>query len=44
MIKKDGTVISHNNKELVLKMYNAITESKKDASLEGLANIEKRWV
>lgn len=43
MLKKDGSVIAHNNKDLVLKMYNAINESKKDASLTDLANIEKRW-
>jgi len=42
MIKKDGTVISHSNKDLVLKMYNAIVESKKDVSLLDLASIEKK--
>ncbi|GFP75761.1 methyl-accepting chemotaxis protein [Clostridium fungisolvens] len=41
MIKKDGTVIAHSNKDLVIKMYNPIEEAKKDSSLNGLANIEK---
>jgi len=42
MISKNGTTISHSNKDLVLKMYNAVSESKKDASLTDLANIEKK--
>ncbi|MGV8981052.1 methyl-accepting chemotaxis protein [Clostridium sp.] len=42
MIKKDGTVIAHTNKDLVMKMYNAIEESKKDDSLVELAGIEKK--
>jgi len=33
MISKNGTTISHSNKDLVLKMYNVVSESKKDASL-----------
>ncbi|PRR83638.1 methyl-accepting chemotaxis protein [Clostridium vincentii] len=41
MIKGDGTTISHSNKDLVLKMYNAIKESENDASLKPLADIEK---
>ncbi|GFZ33877.1 methyl-accepting chemotaxis protein [Clostridium zeae] len=41
MIKKDGTVIAHNNKDLVMKLYNPIEEAKKDASLNELANVEK---
>ncbi|MES9144016.1 cache domain-containing protein, partial [Cutibacterium acnes] len=41
MIKKDGTIIAHSNKDLVLGMYNANEESKKDSSLEALANIQK---
>jgi len=42
MIRKDGAVIAHSNKDLVINMYNAIEESKKDASLEDLASIEKK--
>jgi methyl-accepting chemotaxis protein len=42
MIKKDGTTIAHSNKDLVIKMYNAIEEAKKDVSLQPLANIEKK--
>ena len=42
MIKKDGTTIAHSNKDLVIKMYNAIEEAKKDASLQALADIEKK--
>jgi len=42
MIKKDGTVIAHSNKDLVMKMYNAVEESKKDNSLVALAGIEKK--
>ncbi len=41
MITKDGTTIAHSNKDLVLKMYNAIEEAKKDDSLLALADIEK---
>ena len=42
MIQEDGTTIAHSNKDLVMSMYNAIEESKKDASLQPLANIEKK--
>ncbi len=42
MIKKDGTNIASNNKDLVTKMYNPIEEAKKDAKLQGIANIEKK--
>ena len=42
MIRKDGTVIAHSNKELVIKMYNPIEEAKKDVTLTDLANIEKK--
>ncbi|WP_160676342.1 methyl-accepting chemotaxis protein [Clostridium sp. C8-1-8] len=41
MIKKDGVTIAHTDKDMVLKMYNAIEESKKDSKLAPLANIEK---
>jgi len=41
MINKNGTTISHSNKDLVMKMYNAIEESKKDVSLLPLAKVEK---
>jgi methyl-accepting chemotaxis protein len=44
MIKKDGTVIAHSNKDLVTKMYNAIEEAKKDVSLQALASIQNKMV
>lgn len=42
MIQENGTTIAHTNKDLVMEMYNAIEESKKDASLQPLANVEKK--
>jgi methyl-accepting chemotaxis protein len=40
MINKDGVTIAHSNKDLVVKMYNAIEEAKNDEKLKALANIE----
>jgi methyl-accepting chemotaxis protein len=42
MIRKDGTTIAHSNKDLVIKMYNAIEEAKKDTKLQQLSDIEKK--
>ncbi|AQS09947.1 methyl-accepting chemotaxis protein McpB [Clostridium saccharobutylicum] len=42
MIKKDGTNIASNNKDLVLQMYNPIEEAKKDPKLQALANVESK--
>ncbi|WP_029451213.1 methyl-accepting chemotaxis protein [Clostridium algidicarnis] len=42
MIKKDGTIISHSNKDLVMNMYNTAEEAKKDDKLQKLADIENK--
>ncbi|AWI05413.1 methyl-accepting chemotaxis protein [Clostridium drakei] len=42
MMKKDGTNIANNNKDLVVKMYNPIEAAKKDSKLKPLAEIEKK--
>lgn len=42
MIQGTGITISHSNKDLVMQMYNAIEESKKDSSLQPLAAIEQK--
>lgn len=42
MIRKDGTVIAHSDNALVMNMYNAIEESKKDTKLQELADIQKK--
>lgn len=42
MMRKDGTNIASNNKDLVLKMYNPIEAAKKDSKLQPLAEIEKK--
>lgn len=39
MTKKNGTIIAHINKDMVIGMYNPIEESKKDATLKPFANI-----
>lgn len=44
IIDNKGTIIAHNNKQLVFDMYNPIEESKKDASLKALADIEKKMI
>ncbi|WP_027631984.1 methyl-accepting chemotaxis protein [Clostridium hydrogeniformans] len=42
VINNKGTVIAHNNKELVEKMDNTMEAAKSDKSLEVLAGIEKK--
>ncbi|MEW8957039.1 methyl-accepting chemotaxis protein [Clostridium sp.] len=42
IINSKGTVIAHNNKELVEKMDNTMEEAKTDKSLEVLAGIERK--
>jgi methyl-accepting chemotaxis protein len=44
IIRKDGTVIGNPNKSLVLKMYNAINEAKKDTKLQELADVENKMI
>ncbi|MCX7951806.1 MAG: methyl-accepting chemotaxis protein [Clostridiales bacterium] len=44
IIDNKGTIIAHNNKQLVFDMYNPIEESKKDSSLKALAEIEKKMI
>ena len=44
IINGGGTVIAHNNKELVEKMDNTMEDAKTDKSLEPLAKIEKSMV
>ena len=41
IINRQGTVIAHNNNELVENMDNTMEEAKKDKNLEQLAEIEK---
>lgn len=42
LINKEGVTIAHSNKDLVVKMYNAIEEAKQDEKLQALANIETK--
>ncbi|WP_242823542.1 methyl-accepting chemotaxis protein [Thermoclostridium stercorarium] len=44
MINDKGTVIAHNNKDLVLNMYNAVEESKSDPSLASLVQLVERML
>ena len=44
MISNTGVTIAHYNKDLVIKMYNAIEDSKKDPGLKGLADIQKKMI
>nr|WP_272509074.1 methyl-accepting chemotaxis protein [Clostridium ganghwense] len=44
MIKNDGTIIAHRNKDLVINMDNSFENIKKDPSLKGLVEIEKKMV
>ncbi|MBB6697118.1 methyl-accepting chemotaxis protein [Clostridium algidicarnis] len=44
MIRKDGTIIAHSNKDLVMNMYNAVEESNQDTTLKQLADVEKKMV
>ena len=42
MIANDGTTIANTDKNMVIKMYNVFGEVKKNAKLQGLADIEKK--
>ena len=44
IINKVGTIIAHTDRNLVLSMDNSIENSKKDASLLALAEIEKQMI
>ncbi len=44
MINGEGTVIAHENMELVEKHDNSIKDAEEDSSLKALANLEKRMV
>lgn len=44
MISEGGTTIAHNKKDLVLNMYSAIEDAKKNASVKQLADIETKMV
>ncbi|ADK16091.1 Methyl-accepting chemotaxis protein McpB [Clostridium ljungdahlii DSM 13528] len=44
MINKVGTTIANKDRNLVLKMENMIKESKKDSSLQYLADIENKMI
>lgn len=44
MLNNSGTMIAHNDRDLVTKMYNAIEEAKSDSQLQGLADIEKKMI
>ncbi|GAA0077472.1 methyl-accepting chemotaxis protein [Clostridium sp. CTA-5] len=44
MINKEGTIIAHNNKELVINQDNDFENIKSDPSLESIVKIEKKMV
>jgi methyl-accepting chemotaxis protein len=44
LVSNNGTVIAHNDKNLVMTMFNAITASEKDATLNGLASVVKKMI
>ncbi len=44
MINNIGTVIAHEDQDLVFNMYNTIEAAKEDASLLSLANLEQRMI
>jgi methyl-accepting chemotaxis protein len=44
MINKNGNTIAHKNKELVIKMYNALEEVKKDPGLAPLVELQKQMI
>ncbi|PNT90387.1 methyl-accepting chemotaxis protein [Clostridium thermosuccinogenes] len=44
LINKSGVTIAHQNKELVLNMFNAIESSKDDPSLTSLARLHQRVI
>ena len=44
IINSKGDVIAHNDKEMVMNAYNIFTEEQSDASLTGLADLERKMV
>jgi len=44
LINKNGTTIAHNNKDLVVNMFNAIESSKEDSSYASLAQLEQQML
>ncbi|WP_238883445.1 methyl-accepting chemotaxis protein [Clostridium sp. YIM B02551] len=44
MINKNGNIIAHKDKNLVIKMYNVFEEVKKDSGLTSLAELEKQMI
>lgn len=44
MISNTGVTIANTNKDLVIKMYNVIENSKKDPALKEFANIQRKMI
>ncbi|MGH4122607.1 MAG: methyl-accepting chemotaxis protein [Clostridium sp.] len=44
VVNKEGTIVGHQNVELISKKYNVIKEAEKDKSLAGLLSITKEMV
>ena len=44
VVNKEGTIIGHQNVELISKKYNVIKEAEKDKSLAGLLSVTKEMV
>lgn len=44
MLSSDGTVISHNDSDLVMNMTNHLQEEKEDSSLSKLIELEKKMI
>ena len=44
VVNKEGTIIGHQNVELISKKYNVIKEAEKDKSLAGLLSITKEMI
>lgn len=42
MISNNGVTVAHQNKDLVMQMYNSIKEVEKDSGLQQLADLEKK--
>jgi len=44
MINKKGTVVAHSNKDLVMNMYNAMEEVKKNPKLKPLVKVQEQMI
>lgn len=44
IINKGGTIIAHKDKNLVIQMYNAFEEAKKDSELISLAELQRKMI